>query len=100
MPRSSGVDRGAPPAGILCDLWRHVERSQIGHEHRRVVTFVGAECDALRPRRIAHDHLFRRRALGSFGGLGQAGRDDETAAISISVCLMKLSLASLPRPLR
>jgi hypothetical protein len=34
------------------------------------------------------------------GRLGQGCRDDETAAVSISAWPMKLSLASLPPPLR
>jgi hypothetical protein len=37
--------------------------------------------NATRPRRMAHNHLFGRRALSGTGGLRQYRRDDEPAAI-------------------
>ncbi len=60
---------------------------------------VDAKGDATRPGRVAHDHLFGRLALGDPGRLGQ-GRRNSPVRFSISTWPMKLSLASLPRPLR
>src|SRR5580704_12567710 len=45
MSRGARVDGGTPPADILGDVGRHVERAHVGDERSRVVTLVGAESD-------------------------------------------------------
>src|ERR1700681_5114142 len=82
MSRGARVNGGTPPADVLGDVRRHVERAHVGDERSRVVTLVGAEGDAAGAGRMAHDHLFRRRALRGAGRLRQRRRDDETAARS------------------
>jgi hypothetical protein len=62
MPRGSLVDGGTLPADVLGDVRGHVQRAHVGDKRSRVVTHVGAEGDAAGARRMAHDHLFRRRA--------------------------------------
>ena len=84
----------------LRDVRRHIECAHVGDECRRVITLVGPKCQAPYPGRMVHDHRFGRRPFRGTGRLGQGCRDDKTAAVSISAWPMKLSLASLPPPLR
>jgi hypothetical protein len=81
-------------------MWRHVERAHVGHERGWVIALVTAQGEATNSRRTAHDHLFGRLALGDAGRFVAVAATMSPLRFSISAWPKKLSLASLPCPLR
>jgi hypothetical protein len=79
---------------------RHVERAHGGHERSRVVALVASKGDAANTRRMAHDRLFGALRSAVPVAFVTVAATTSPLRFSISAWPMKLSLASLPGPLR
>ncbi len=80
MASGAAINGRAPVRGVLRHMRRDVDLAQFGNEADHVVSLVRAQRDTVAPLQ-AFQHSQRRLPLGSAGGVGQQGIDDQAVAV-------------------